>query len=157
MLLTAQARSASQRRISRASIVCFSVSTIAFATFGLGLFINHSVATASLAINNLAAVGLIYLALGLLNLGSAGDSEASEVKPDPERTVMWSASTLCSTVSRTVAACEGNELASAVAPVTQTVVFRQSLLCGNEESDRIAESSSVGVSRTTTTTAVRSA
>lgn len=56
------------RRISHAAIVCFSVSAIAFVACAMGLFVNHML-TGSLAISGTAAVGLIYLAIGLMNLG----------------------------------------------------------------------------------------
>jgi len=56
------------RRIRHVAIVCFSVSGIAFVACGLGLLVSHAL-TGSLVITGTAAVGLIYLAMGLMNLG----------------------------------------------------------------------------------------
>lgn len=56
------------RRIRHVAIVCFSVSGIAFVACGLGLLVSHAL-TGSLVISGTAAVGLIYLAMGLMNLG----------------------------------------------------------------------------------------
>jgi hypothetical protein len=67
-----------KRRISHAAIVCFSVSSIAFVACGMGLIVNHAF-TGTLAISGTAAVGLVYLAMGLMNLGYDPDDEVTEV------------------------------------------------------------------------------
>ena len=62
------------RRIRHVAIVCFSVSGIAFVACGLGLLVSHAF-TGSLVIAGTAAVGLIYLAMGLMNLGFEPESD----------------------------------------------------------------------------------
>src|SRR5690349_22696762 len=61
-----------RRRISHAALVCFSIAAISFVASALGFFVNQAL-TGSLAISGTAAVGLIYLAMGLLNLGHETD------------------------------------------------------------------------------------
>lgn len=67
--------------MNHASVVCFAVSAVAFAACGMGLFVNH-VLTGSLAISGTAAVGLIYLAMGLLNLGHEMEFSSVESEND---------------------------------------------------------------------------
>lgn len=71
-----------QRRLSHAAIVCFSASVIAFFACAMGLLVNHAL-TGSLAISGTAAVGLIYLAMGLLNI-SQGEVSQFEVVVRPD-------------------------------------------------------------------------
>lgn len=71
------------RRISHAAIVCFAVSAIAFAACGMGLFVNHML-TGSLAISGTAAVGLIYLAMGLMNLGLEVETKTVELNANSD-------------------------------------------------------------------------
>lgn len=61
-----------RRRFSHAALVCFSIAGISFIACALGFFINQAL-TGSLAISGTAAVGLIALAMGLLNLGHDTD------------------------------------------------------------------------------------
>lgn len=66
----------SRRRIGQASVVCFAIAGIAFVACAMGLFVNHFL-TGSLAIGGTAAVGLIYVAMGLLNLDFQATAEKS--------------------------------------------------------------------------------
>jgi len=74
-------------------MVCFAIAAISFVASALGFFVNQAL-TGSLAISGTAAVGLIYLAMGLLNLGHETDlvevivstkPEVRAEKPAPER------------------------------------------------------------------------
>lgn len=78
-----QRKSQKHRRLSHAAIVCFSASAIAFFACAMGLLVNHAL-TGSLAISGTAAVGLIYLAMGLMNI-SQGEVSHIEVvvRPNP--------------------------------------------------------------------------
>lgn len=82
-----------RRRVSHAALVCFAIAAISFVASALGFFVNQAL-TGSLAISGTAAVGLIYLAMGLLNLGHEADvvevivstsADARIEKPVPER------------------------------------------------------------------------
>lgn len=61
------------RRINQAAIACFTVSAIALVACGMGLFVNHML-TGTLAVGGTAAVALIYLAMGLMNLDYGQDT-----------------------------------------------------------------------------------
>lgn len=74
-----------RRRLSQAAMVCFSISGIAFVACAMGLFVNHYL-TGSLAIGGTAAVGLIYLAMGVMNLGFETDVETIRIDVGDEET-----------------------------------------------------------------------
>jgi len=74
----------SPRRIGQPALVCFAVSGIALAACALGLFVNHFL-TGALAISGTAAIGLIYLALGLMNLGHDADTVRVRIR-EPHQT-----------------------------------------------------------------------
>jgi hypothetical protein len=66
-------QSASRREMNPTSKVSFAVATCAFAAAGGGLVINQWMA-GWMAVGGMAGLGLFYLAVGVLNLGSADPS-----------------------------------------------------------------------------------
>ena len=63
-----KARSA-PRRVNDASLMCFSVAAGALIAAGIGAIVNHLLA-GWMAVGGMVGVALLYLALGLFNLGS---------------------------------------------------------------------------------------
>jgi hypothetical protein len=75
---------APQRCVGQAALVCFSIAALSFVACALGLLV-HQALTGSLAISGSAAIGLIFLAMGLLNLGYEADLVEVVVNTSPEK------------------------------------------------------------------------
>ena len=80
-------QTSTRREMTPASKMSFAVAACAFAAAGIGLLINQWM-SGWMAVGGMAGVGLFYLAVGLLNLGSTGSvgtNTIDVVEQFPER------------------------------------------------------------------------
>ena len=68
--MSSNTQSVGRRELNATSKMSFIVAGFAFIAAGVGLLINHWM-SGWMAVGGMAGVGLFYLAVGLLNLGSA--------------------------------------------------------------------------------------